>query len=98
MFGSDPYLRFHKLSVIITVGFAPIRSSSSEKVRPKRGFTPRSSKKPAEIISPCNRSGSPCPVKSNPVERYAAIELKVRFMRRQSSKFGYEIEPFLKFG
>ena len=96
--GSDPYFRFHNPSVIITVGLAPSRSSSAEKLRPKRGFIPRISKKPAEIISPCRCSGSPCPERLNPVERYAAMELKLRFIRRQSSKFGYEIDPFLKFG
>src|SRR5260370_5375018 len=95
--GAEPNLRFHKPSVIMTVGFAPRRSSSGLKVRPISGLTPRISKNPAEIISPCKRSGSPAPERLKPVDRYAARGDKVRFICRQSTILGYDIEQVLQF-
>jgi hypothetical protein len=57
MWGLEANLRFQSPSEIITVGFAPSRSSSAVKVRPSIGVTPSISKKPADTMLPAEVLG-----------------------------------------
>src|SRR5271170_7528260 len=97
MSGAEPNLRCHKPALISATGAVPRRSSSAVNDRPRVGLTPKISKKFAETMPTRTRSASPLPVMLKSSPRYAAIEVKLELLRRQSKKLGQEIEELSKF-